>query len=90
VELVPQALAALEGSRKTPQPPQQVTALEALPDWRWDEWVEAWEERCQQLVTLVQQYGGLPRVRGSQSMPLLEGEEELGPWLNHKGCLVMR
>jgi hypothetical protein len=72
------------------RPPQQVTALEALPDWRWDEWVQAWEERCQQLVTLVQQHGRLLHARGSQSMPLLEGEEELRPWLIHQGCRVMR
>jgi hypothetical protein len=88
VELVPQAAAALEGSKKLN--PQQVTALEALPDWRWDEWAEAWEECCQQVAALVQQHGRLPPARGSRSMPLLEGEEELGPWLNHQGWRVMR
>jgi hypothetical protein len=70
-----------KGNRKPPLTPQQVAALEALPGWRWEEWVEVWEERRQQLAAFVQQHSRLPRQVGSKSRPLLEGEKDLGYWL---------
>ncbi len=72
------------GTEKPPLTPQQVAALESLTGWRWDEWAEAWEERRQQVAAFVQQHGRLPRKSGSRARPLLEGEKELGYWLNNQ------
>jgi hypothetical protein len=76
------------GNIKPPLTPEQVAALEALPDWRWEERAEAWEQRRQQLAAFVQQHGRLPRSKGSQSRPPLEGEKELGTWLSHQRWLL--
>ena len=76
-----------KGQQQPPLSAKQQAALEAIPGWSW--WGEranvAWEQRRQQVLAFVERQGRLPRRRGSQQEPLLEGERQLGNW-----CSVQR
>ena len=65
---------------------EQITALEATPGWRWEDWSQtAWEVRLQQVQAFVRRHGRIPRQQGSKSLPLEPSERVLGTW-----CITQR
>ncbi len=62
---------------------EEAAALLAIPGWKW--WASQrvrvpWDQRCREVAEFVQQYGRLPRQRGSNAEPFLPGEKVLGVW----------
>ena len=64
--------------------PDQAAGLQGIPGWEFDLRAAAWRRQVQAVAEFAGQHGRLPREKGSEAQPLLEGEQALGWWCDRQ------